>query len=67
MLCIQVGQQFFAFFLRDSLDCCSFWMKNFPMHFDLDKRLKETCEQMKDLIQVSGDMECVNLVDPSQM
>lgn len=45
----------------------SFWMKNFPMHFDLDKRLKDTCEKMKDLIELSGDAECVKLVDPSQM
>ena len=45
----------------------SFWMKNFPMHFDLDKRLKETCEKMKNLIESSGDIECMKLVDPSQM
>ncbi|CAF0936863.1 unnamed protein product [Adineta ricciae] len=45
----------------------NFWMKNFPMHFDLDKRLKETCEQMKNLIEVSGDIERMNLVDPSQV
>jgi hypothetical protein len=42
-------------------------MKNFPMHFDLDKRLKETCEKMKDQIELSGDTECVKLVDPSQV
>jgi hypothetical protein len=42
-------------------------MKNFPMHFDLDKRLKETCEKMKNLIELSGDIECIKLVDLSQM
>jgi hypothetical protein len=42
-------------------------MKTFPMHFDLDKRLKETCEKMKDLIEQSGEHEWVKLVDPSQM
>ncbi|UJR28655.1 hypothetical protein I4U23_009885 [Adineta vaga] len=45
----------------------NFWMKSFPMHFDLDKKLKETCEQMKELIKVSGDIECMKLVDPSQI
>ena len=42
-------------------------MKNFPMHFDLDKRLKETCEKMKNLIELSGDIEHMKLVDLSQM
>ncbi len=45
----------------------SFWMKNFAMHFDLDKRLKEACEKMQKLIESSGDNECINLVDLSQM
>ena len=45
----------------------SFWMKTFPMHFDLDKRLKETCEKMKHLIESTGDIECMKLVDPSQV
>jgi hypothetical protein len=42
-------------------------MKNFAMHFDLDKRLKEACEKMQKLIESSGDNECINLVDLSQM
>lgn len=42
-------------------------MKTFPMHFDLDKKLKETCEKMKNLIELSGDIECMKLVDLSQM
>jgi hypothetical protein len=42
-------------------------MKNFPMHFDLDKRLKETCEKMKNLFELSGDIEHMKLVDLSQM
>ncbi len=42
-------------------------MKNFPMHFDLDKKLKETCEKMKNLIELSGDIEYMKLVDLSQM
>jgi hypothetical protein len=42
-------------------------MKNFPMHFDLDKRLKETCEKMKNLIELTGDIEWIKLVDLSQM
>ena len=46
---------------------CSFWMENYPMHFDLDKRLKEACEKMKDLIEQSGHEEWAKLVDPSQM
>ena len=37
------------------------------MHFDIDKRLKETCEKLKDLIELSGDTEVAKLVDPSQM
>jgi hypothetical protein len=37
------------------------------MHFDLDKRLKEACEKMRNLIGLSGDHECMNLVDLSQM
>ncbi len=45
----------------------SYWIKNFPMHFDLDKRLKEACEKMKHLIESSGDTESMNLVDLSQM
>ncbi|CAF0832487.1 unnamed protein product [Adineta steineri] len=45
----------------------SYWIKNFPMHFDLDKRLKEACEKMASLIQSSGDNECMNLVDLSQI
>ncbi|CAF3458431.1 unnamed protein product [Rotaria sp. Silwood1] len=45
----------------------NFWMKNFPMHFDLDKNLKETCEKMKNLIESSGDSECMKLVDLSQL
>jgi len=42
-------------------------MKNFAMHFDLDKRLKEACEKMQKLIESFGDNECINLVDLSQM
>ena len=52
---------------NSSLSVRSFWMKTFPMHFDLDKRLKETCEKMKNLIESSGDIECMKLVDPTQM
>jgi hypothetical protein len=37
------------------------------MHFDLDKRLKETCEKMKNLFELSGDIEHMKLVDLSQM
>ena len=57
-----IDRTIFFFFSR-----CSFWMKNFPMHFDLDKRLKETCERMKTLIESSADIECMKLVDVSQM
>ena len=46
---------------------CSFWMKNFPMHFDLDKRLKEACERMKNDLEQSEDFECMRLIDPSEM
>ena len=42
-------------------------MKNFPMHFDLDKRLKDACEKMQNLIQSTGDIESMKLIDPSQM
>ena len=45
----------------------SFWIKNFAMHFDLDKRLKEACEKMQHLIESSGDTESMHLVDLSQM
>ena len=37
------------------------------MHFDLDKRLKDACEKMQNLIEASGDSDCMNLVDLSQM
>ncbi len=37
------------------------------MHFDLDKRLKEACEKMHNLIESSGDTDFMNLVDLSQM
>ena len=37
------------------------------MHFDLDKNLKEACERMQKLIEFSGDVEFMNLIDPSQM
>jgi hypothetical protein len=37
------------------------------MHFDLDKRLKEACEKMQNLIESSGDNDFLNLVDLSQM
>ena len=42
-------------------------MKTYPMHFDLDRRLKETCENMKVLIEQTGDSDWATLVDPSQM
>ncbi|CAF1676522.1 unnamed protein product, partial [Adineta ricciae] len=45
----------------------SYWIKNFPMHFDLDKRLKDACEKMQNLIESSGDSDCMNLVDLSQI
>ena len=45
----------------------SYWIKTYPMHFDLDKRLKEACEKMQNLIESSGDTETKNLVDQSQM
>ncbi|CAF2828110.1 unnamed protein product [Rotaria sp. Silwood2] len=45
----------------------SYWIKNFPMHFDLDKRLKEACEKMQNLIESSGDTESMSLVDLSQI
>ncbi|CAF1361695.1 unnamed protein product [Rotaria sordida] len=45
----------------------SYWMKTFPMHFDLDKRLKEACEKIQNLIESSGDTESMNLVDLSQI
>jgi hypothetical protein len=45
----------------------SYWIKNFAMHFDLDKRLKEACEKMQHAIELSNDNECMNLVDLSQM
>lgn len=37
------------------------------MHFDLDKRLKEACERIRDLIESSDDTDCMHLVDLSQM
>ncbi|CAF4802995.1 unnamed protein product [Rotaria sp. Silwood1] len=45
----------------------SYWIKNFPMHFDLDKRLKEACEKIQNLIESSGDTESMSLVDLSQI
>lgn len=45
----------------------SYWIKNFPMHFDLDKRLKDACEKIQNLIESSGDSDCINLVDLSQL
>lgn len=45
----------------------SYWIKNFPMHFDLDKRLKDACEKMQNIIESSGDTESMQLVDLSQM
>lgn len=45
----------------------SYWMKTYPMHFDLDRRLKETCENMKLLIEQTGECQWATLVDPSQM
>ncbi|CAM4909434.1 unnamed protein product [Rotaria socialis] len=45
----------------------SYWIKNFPTHFGLDKRLKEACEKMKNHIESSGDTESMNLVDLSQI
>jgi len=54
-------------FLEYFIDIFSYWIKNFPMHFDLDKRLKEACEKMQHLIESSGDNETMNLVDLSQM
>ncbi|CAF0878516.1 unnamed protein product [Didymodactylos carnosus] len=44
-----------------------YWIKNFPFHFDLDRRLKETAERMKILIQSTGNSECMKLVDVSQI
>jgi len=52
---------------RTNLFVFSFWMKNFPMHFDLDKRLKDACEKIQRVIEASGDTESMNLVDLSQM
>ncbi|CAF3777130.1 unnamed protein product [Rotaria socialis] len=45
----------------------NYWMKNFPMHFDLDRNLKETCAKIKNLIESSGDTEYMKLVDLSQI
>jgi hypothetical protein len=42
-------------------------MTTYPMHFDLDRRLKETCENMKILIEQTGESQWATLVDPSQM
>ncbi|UJR20891.1 hypothetical protein I4U23_024000 [Adineta vaga] len=59
-------QQFKEYQLRVCQAYC-FWIKSFPMHFDLDKRLKDACEKMQNHIESTGDSECMNLVDLSQL
>ena len=58
---------FFHYINNYDIIYLSYWIKNFAMHFDLDKRLKEACEKMQYLIESSDDTECTNLVDLSQM
>lgn len=45
----------------------SYWIKKFPIHFDADKRLKEACEKLQNLIELTGDSDCKDLVSLSEL
>ena len=53
---------------RDRWIHSSYWMKNFPMHFDDgDERLIESCGKLQNLLESSGDADFMNLVNLSQV
>ncbi|XP_041354197.1 ras guanyl-releasing protein 3-like isoform X2 [Gigantopelta aegis] len=45
----------------------SFWIRRYPVHFDMDVRLSKVVEELRDLLQAEGNTKLKELIDLSKV